>query len=158
MMSDFGETIGDTVVESLGRAVARSQEHRPLASDLLESDEAVLVVFDAPGAAREDIQVRFENHAVHVRIDRFREFHEDYEMRFPGRGLSLEGTVDLPADIQVDPDAATATLEDSGVLRVKLPKRQTDDATDSVAAPTEADEGTASQPDSETHTSPEHNE
>jgi HSP20 family molecular chaperone IbpA len=122
MIRELGETIGDAVVESVGRAVARSQEQRPLDADVLESDEAYLVVFDTPGVESGDVQVRFEDDAVHVRVDRFREFHEGYEMRFPGRGLSLNGTATLPAGAAVDPDGATATLKGNGTLQVEIQK------------------------------------
>lgn len=122
MIREFGETIGDAVVESLGRAFARTQEHRSLSTDLLESEEAYIVVFDAPGVESGDVQVRFEDRTIHVRVDRFRKFHEDFEMRFPGRGLSMNGMVRLPGEDPVDPGEATATLEEAGVLRVRVPK------------------------------------
>jgi len=131
VIRDVGESLGNTVVETVGRAVGRAQERRQLPVDLLESDDAYLAVFDAPGAVREDVQVRFEDGAVHVRIDRFREFREGFEMRFPGRGLSLDGRVYLPADAAVDPEGASATLTDEGTLHVRIPKRseeKTDDA------------------------------
>jgi len=122
MMRELGETIGNTVVESVGRAVGRTQEQRPLAADLLESDDAYLVVFDAPGVERPDVQVRFDDGRVEVRLDRFREFHEGYDMRFPGRGLSLEGSVRLPEGAAADPAGASATLTQHGTLQVRLPK------------------------------------
>ncbi|HET7324159.1 MAG TPA: Hsp20 family protein, partial [Halococcus sp.] len=43
------------------------------------------------------------------------------EMRFPGRGLALDGKVKLPA--AVDPENATARLSDTGTLEIELPKR-----------------------------------
>jgi HSP20 family molecular chaperone IbpA len=122
MIRELGESIGNTVVETVGRAVGRAQENRPLPVDLLESEEAYLAVFDAPGATASDVQVRFENGELQVRVDRFREFHEGFEMRFPGRGLALDGHVELPADAAVDPAGATATLTDSGTLQVRVPK------------------------------------
>jgi HSP20 family molecular chaperone IbpA len=122
MIRELGESIGDAVVESVGRAVGRTQEQRPLPTDLLESDDAYLVVFDAPGAVSSDVQVRFEDDTVSVRIDRFREFHEGYEMRFPGRGLALDGSITLPEDARVDASEATATLRDNGTLEVRIPK------------------------------------
>jgi HSP20 family molecular chaperone IbpA len=122
MIRELGETIGDAVVESVGRAVARSQEERPLDADLLESDDSFLVVFDTPGVESGDVQVRFEDDSVHVRVDRFRDFREGYEMRFPGRGLSLDGSMSLPADSAVDPDSATATLKENGTLQIEIPK------------------------------------
>ncbi|MEF8813869.1 MAG: Hsp20/alpha crystallin family protein [Halovenus sp.] len=122
MIREVGESLGSTVVETVGRAVSRAQERRPLPVDLLESDEAFLAVFDAPGVESTDVQVRFENRAILVRIDRFREFHEGFEMQFPGRGLSLDGRVELPDGAAVDPEAATATLRKNGTLHVRLPK------------------------------------
>jgi len=124
MIRELGETIGNTVVESVGRAVGRSQERRPLPADLLESEDDFLAVFDAPGVERDDVQVRFEEGRVHVRMDRFREFHEGFEMRFPGRGLSLEGSVSLPDGAAVDPAGASAVLKRNGSLHVRIPKRE----------------------------------
>jgi HSP20 family molecular chaperone IbpA len=120
----IGESVQNALLERAGRVSGRVQERRGLESDLLESDEEYLVVFDAPGAVSTDIQVRYVEGSVRVRVDRFREYHEGFEMRFPGRGLSLDGRVDLPDDAVVDPDAATATLTDRGTLEVRLPKRE----------------------------------
>jgi HSP20 family molecular chaperone IbpA len=147
MIRELGETIGNTVVESVGRAVGRTQEQRPLPADLLESDDAYLVVFDAPGVDGADVQVRFEDETVFVRLDRFRDFHEGFEMRFPGRGLSLDGDVTLPADALVDPTEATATLKDNGTLQVRIPKlevEETDADTVEMESAEEHDEETAS--------------
>ncbi len=121
---DIGRSVGETVTENVGRAVGRLQEATPLSADLLESDDAYLVLFDAPGAAASDVQVRYEEGEVLVRIDRFREFREGYEMRYPGRGLALDGSVELPEDALVDPDGATATLREDGTLAVEVPKRE----------------------------------
>jgi HSP20 family molecular chaperone IbpA len=118
----FGEATVNAVLERVGRGVSRVQERRPLAYDLLESDDAYLVVFDAPGVTRSDLQVRFLDGEVQVRIDRFRDFYEGFEMRFPGRGLSLDGSATLPDDAAVDADDATATLAGNGTLRVTIPK------------------------------------
>ena len=122
-VTDVGRTMADAVVKRVGRAASRLQEAGPIPADVLESDEAYLVVFDAPGAAASDVQVRYRRGAVEVRIDRFREHHEGFEMRFPGRGLSLDGRAGLPDDARVDADAATATLRDDGTLAVRVPKR-----------------------------------
>jgi len=120
---DIGRSVGKAVAENVGRAAGRLQEATPLAADVLESEEAYLVVFDAPGAAASDVQVRYKDGEVLVRIDRFREFREGFEMRFPGRGLALDGSGELPPDALVDPDHATATLRDDGTLAVEIPKR-----------------------------------
>ena len=119
---ELGESVGKRLLEGAGRVSARVQEERPLAADMLESDEAYLVVFDAPGVEMDDVQVRFEAGAVHVRLDRFREIHEGFETVFPGRGLTLEGSADLPEGAAVDPEGAEATLTDAGTLQVEVPK------------------------------------
>ena len=102
MIREVGESVGRAVLSGIGRASSRVQERRPLPADLLESDDAYLVVFDAPGARAGDVDVRFEADTVTVRVDRFRDLHEDYEMRFPGRGLSLSGSATLPESADVE--------------------------------------------------------
>ncbi|MFC6988072.1 Hsp20/alpha crystallin family protein [Haloplanus sp. GCM10025708] len=119
---EFGKSAANAVLERVGRGVSRVQERKPLPSDLLESEDAYLVVFDAPGATSSDVQVRFVDGEVQVRVDRFRDHHEGFEMRFPGRGLSLDGRVTLPPDADVDAQDATATLTSNGTLRVEVPK------------------------------------
>ena len=119
---DIGRSVGNAVLQRIGRAASKVQESKPLPVDLLESDDAYLVVFDAPGATGSDVQVRYADGAVHVRIDRFRDFYEGFDMLFPGRGLSLDGQAELPADAVVDAEAATATLTEHGTLRVRVPK------------------------------------
>ncbi len=128
-LRDIARSVGGTVLQRVGRAASKVQESKPLPVDLLESDDAYLVVFDAPGATGSDVQVRYADGAVHVRIDRFRDFYEGFEMLFPGRGLSLDGKADLPADAVVDAEEASATLTENGTLRVHVPKREA--ATDS---------------------------
>jgi HSP20 family molecular chaperone IbpA len=131
MIRRLGETIGRAVLDGIGRAASRVQERKPLPADLLESDDAYLAVFDAPGTTAGEVQVRFEGHTLKVNVDRFREFHDGYEMRFPGRSLALSGAVDLPADVEVDAEAADATIRENGTLEVLIPK---DDGGEMVAA------------------------
>jgi HSP20 family molecular chaperone IbpA len=138
-LKEFGESAARSVLERIGRGVSRVQERKPLPYDLLESDDAYLVVFDAPGVQRSDVQVRFLDGEVQVRVDRFRDFHEGFEMRFPGRGLSLDGTAELPDDAAVDARGATATLAANGTLRVEIPKDE--QAHDVVVTDEESDEG-----------------
>ncbi|PSP55701.1 heat-shock protein Hsp20 [Halobacteriales archaeon QS_1_67_19] len=130
-LREIGRSVGGAVLERIGRAASKVQESKPLPADVLESDDAYLVVFDAPGATGSDVQVRYADGAVLVRIDRFRDFREGYEMLFPGRGLSLDGRADLPADAVVDAEEASATLTEHGTLQVRVPKR--------TEQPTEAD-------------------
>jgi len=122
VIRDIGESLGNAVIENVGRAMGRAQERSPLPVDLLESEDAYLAIFDAPGAENSDVQVQYRDGTVEVRIDRFRGFHEGFEMRYPGRGLALDGRVELPADARVDADAASATLQENGTLHVRVPK------------------------------------
>lgn len=122
-LREIGEAVGQQVFEQIGRVSSRAQERRPLPVDLLESDDAYLAVFDAPSAEREDVQVRLDENTLYVRIDRFRDFYEDFEMRLPGRGLALDGSVDLPEEARVDADDAKATLTSSGTIQVRVPKQ-----------------------------------
>ncbi|MFC3478389.1 Hsp20/alpha crystallin family protein [Halobacterium litoreum] len=121
---EFAEAVGSAVFRRMGRAASRFQEESPLPVDVLESEDECLVVFDAPGATTSDVQVNYEGDAVAVRVDRFREFRENYEMLFPGRGLSLDGRAELPEDAVVDAEHARAELNDDGTLYVFLPKRE----------------------------------
>lgn len=123
-MRGVAESIGDTVFGTLGRVMARTQEKRSLPVDLLESDDAYLAIFDAPGVERNDVAVRFEDGEIHVRIDRYRGPHEGFEMTVPGRGLALDGSVSLPEEAVVDPEGATATLREDGTLHVRVPKAE----------------------------------
>lgn len=118
-----GRSVADAVVEQVGRAVGRVHEASPLPTDVLEGEDAYLVVVDAPGATASDVQVRYRRDAVEVRIDRFREHREGFEMRFPGRGMALDARAQLPTGAAVDVDAATATLRGDGTLEVRIPKR-----------------------------------
>lgn len=128
-LREIGEAVGQQVFEQIGRVSSRAQERRPLPMDLLESDDAYLAVFDAPSAEREDVQVRLDENTLYVRIDRFRDFYEDFEMRLPGRGLALDGSVDLPEEARVDADDAKATLTSSGTIQVRVPKQNSGGAT-----------------------------
>jgi HSP20 family molecular chaperone IbpA len=122
MIGEFGESLGDAIFETIGRAAGQIQENTRLQADLLESDDAYLVVFDTPGANASDLQVRYIDDRIEVQLDRFRPFYDDYELRFPGRGLALDGSITLPEDANIDPEAASATLTSNGTLQVRVPK------------------------------------
>ncbi|WP_267642508.1 Hsp20/alpha crystallin family protein [Haloarchaeobius amylolyticus] len=142
-LRDIGKTVSDSVLKQVGRAASQVQENRPLPVDVLESDDAYLVVFDAPGATQSDVQVRYIEGAVEVRIDRFRQFYEEFEMRVPGRGMSLDGHAKLPADALVNAEDAKATLRKNGTLEIEIPKEEggeTEESGDTVTI-AEPDEG-----------------
>ncbi|MDZ7701913.1 MAG: Hsp20/alpha crystallin family protein [Halobacteriales archaeon] len=126
--AQVGRSVGEAVLERVGRTAGRVQEARPLRPDVLEDEDSFLAVFDAPGAAASDVQVRFDDGKVLVRIDRFRDHYEGFEMRYPGRGLSLSGRARLPRDAAVDPEGATATVRSNGTLEVRVPKAESAEA------------------------------
>lgn len=138
-MTKLGE-LGGSAVESLmkrvGRGVSKMQERKPLPYDLLESEDAYLLVFDAAGVEPSDVQVRFVDGEVQVRADRFRVLHEEFETRFPGRGLALSGRASLPPDAVVNAEDADATLSENGTLEVQIPKET--DSTDVPVSETES--------------------
>lgn len=125
-MRGVGESVGSAVLGTLGRVMARTQETRGLPVDVLESDDAFLAIFDAPGAHSSDVRVRFEHNTIFVELDRFRTETEGYEMTYPGRGLALDGQATLPEDASVDPSGASATLKTDGTLQVRLQKADGD--------------------------------
>ena len=121
-LSDLRKSVGSVLYRQVGRANSQVQNYRSLPVDVLENETSYQVVFDAPGAEPDDVQVRYLDGTVKIRIDRFRQYHEGYEMRFPGRGMELEGEAELPDDAVVDPDSGTATLTETGTLRIDIPK------------------------------------
>ena len=134
--------IGNKVFGTVGKAVSKTQEKRPLPVDLLESDEAYLAIFDAPGVVSSDVQVKFDDGTILVKVDRFRDLRDGFDLVFPGRGLKLNGRVTLPEDAVVSPDEATATLQENGTLHVSVPKQppeQDDEETDSTESESQED-------------------
>jgi HSP20 family molecular chaperone IbpA len=125
--ASFGQSIVEGIMEQVGRAAGRVQEESPLPADVLESDEEYLVVFDAPGVTASDVQIQLEGTTLEVRIDRFRTFRENFDMRFPGRGLELDGRIELPEDVDRSGEGARAELEDDGTLYVYVPKATAED-------------------------------
>lgn len=121
-LKDLKQTAGNALYRQLGRASGYVQNTRSLPVDVLEDDSSYLVVFDAPGTEPEDVQVRYLQGRVKIRLERFRQFRDRFEMRFPGRGMTLDGEAELPADAAVDPDAGTARLSETGTLRIEIPK------------------------------------
>ena len=136
---DTGRSFVRRALEKVGRGWSKMQERRPLSYDLLESDDAYLVVFDAPGVRGEDVQVKFLDHTVEIRLDRFRDFYDGFDLLFPGRGLTLSSTAELPSDADVTPQGANATLTRNGTLEVEIPK---DGAADDVTVVEEDEEET----------------
>ncbi|MCU4925319.1 Hsp20/alpha crystallin family protein [Halobacteria archaeon AArc-dxtr1] len=135
-LRDLTDSIGKELYRQVGRVQSRIQQQRELPVDVLENETGYLVVFDAAGAELADVQVRYVDGTVRVLIERAQPEYDGYEMRFPGRSNTVDGSVDLPADALVDPDDATATLTDGGTLRIEIPKE--DDANTDDAPATDA--------------------
>jgi HSP20 family molecular chaperone IbpA len=118
---DAGREMIERGLERAGRGISRMQEMGEIPTDLLESDTAYHLLVDAAGATPEDVAVRAVGRTVTVEIDRFRTFDPEFTLRYPGRGMQLSTSVDLPAAI--DPEGAEATVDQAGTLSVQIPKR-----------------------------------
>lgn len=92
--------------------------------DLLESEEAYLVVLDLPGASAETTEVTFEGGRLRVEARREKESPKGFRYLDEDRPLFLDA--DLPVPPDATDDGAEASL-DRGVLEIRLPKRSTTD-------------------------------
>lgn len=97
--------------------------------DLLESEEAYLVVLDVPGVSAETIDVAVEDGAVSIEARRRKDLPEEYRYVEENRSLFFDASLPLPRDA-TDAGEPEATVTD-GVLELFLPKdggrRDTDD-------------------------------
>jgi len=88
-------------------------------ADLLESEDAYLVVIDLPGATPETTDVRFEDGRLAIEARR----GKDVPIEF--RYLSEDRSVFLDTELPVPPDAtgseARASIE-GGVLELRVPR------------------------------------
>ncbi|WP_290810076.1 Hsp20/alpha crystallin family protein [Halovivax sp.] len=116
------DAVGRRLFRGLGRTNGHIQKTKPVPADVLENGSAYLVIFDTPGTEPDDLEIRYLNGRVKIRIDRFRAYYDGFEMRFPGRSTELDGAVELPADAIVDPEAATARLSEVGTVKIEIPK------------------------------------
>lgn len=134
----LGNAVGYRLYHQVGRARSHLQETKHVSVDILENDESFLFIFDAPGIAAEDIDVRFVDDTIYVTLERYREYREGYRMRFPGRGMTLSAEAPLPEHAIVEPEDAIATVTDAGTLQVELPRAlQASEPTDAEATATD---------------------
>ncbi len=90
-------------------------------ADLLESDEAYLLVLDLPGVTADSADVSVESGRLHIEARRNKDLPADYTYLREDRSLFLDANLPLP------PDASDSGAEASmkrGVLEVRLPKRE----------------------------------
>jgi HSP20 family protein len=105
-----------------GSTVASFPRWSMLAGEVIDRDDSIVVHIELPGIAREDCDVRVEDHTLRVRGEKHAQReHVDRSYYVMERAYgSFERVVPLPAE--VDADSAKATLRDA-VLRVELKKR-----------------------------------
>lgn len=92
-------------------------------ADLLESDEAYLLVLDLPGTNAETVDVAVEGHTLSVEARREKAVPAGFHYLEEDRSLFLDVELPLPPD--ATDTAAEATVE-RGVLEVTLPKSEAD--------------------------------
>ena len=114
--------LGNRASHVAGRVQSKLHESTELSVDVLDGEDTYRVVFDAPGASLDDVQVAYLDGAVRIEIERTRPTHDEFQLRFPGRPMTLVGESPLPDDASVDPEAATAILSDAGTITVEVPK------------------------------------
>lgn len=98
-------------------------------ADLLESDDAYLLVIDLPGATAETVDVRVEGATLVIEARREKDVPPEFRFVEEDRSLFLDVRLPLP------PDATGTDAEGSvtgGVLELRLPKRS---ATPETAVP-----------------------
>jgi Molecular chaperone (small heat shock protein) len=95
-------------------------------ADLLESDDAYLLVVDLPGTAADTVDVGVEGGRLVIEARRRKEFPPEYRFLREDRSLFLDAELPLPGD--ATDEGASASVE-AGVLEVRLPKRSAATAT-----------------------------
>lgn len=89
-------------------------------ADVLESEEAYLVVVDLPGVTAETVELRVERGILHVEAGREKSPSPEFELVSEGREDDLGFELPLPVDAS-GRDASASV--DRGVLEVRLPRR-----------------------------------
>jgi len=90
-------------------------------ADLLESDDAYLLVIDLPGANERTMDVGVTDGKLEIEARREKDVPMDFSY------LQEERSLFLDADLPLPPDATGADAEatiDRGVLELRLPKRE----------------------------------
>ncbi|RZH68378.1 Hsp20/alpha crystallin family protein [Natrinema altunense] len=88
--------------------------------DLLESDDAYLLVLDVPGVSAESLDLAIEDGRISIDARREKEPAGDYRYVEENRSLFLDVDLPLPDDAS---DAGAEAAVDRGVLELTLPKR-----------------------------------
>ncbi|MGQ3411354.1 Hsp20/alpha crystallin family protein [Natrinema sp. LN54] len=88
--------------------------------DLLESEDAYLLVLDVPGVSAESLNLAIEEGEISIDAHRDKEPTGDYRYLEENRSLFLDVDLPLPDDAS---DAGAEATVNRGVLEVTLPKR-----------------------------------
>ncbi|MFQ3475526.1 Hsp20/alpha crystallin family protein [Halonotius sp. F2-221B] len=92
-------------------------------ADLLESDDAYLLVLDLPGVTAETADIRTEGGRLVVEARRGKSVPPEFQYLREDRPLFLDAELPLPRE--ADGSAASAEI-DRGVLEIRLPKADAD--------------------------------
>lgn len=88
-------------------------------ADLLESEDAYLLVVDLPGTTAETVDVSATSGRIQIEALRRKDVPEGFSYESEQRSLFLDADIPLPGDAKAH--EATATV-DRGVLELRLPK------------------------------------
>ncbi|SER22486.1 Hsp20/alpha crystallin family protein [Natrinema salaciae] len=88
--------------------------------DLLESDDAYLLVLDVPGVSADSLELAIEDSRISIDAHREKAPTDDYHYVEENRSLFLDVDLPLPDDAS---DARAEATVDRGVLELRLPKR-----------------------------------
>lgn len=92
-------------------------------ADLLESDDAYLLVVDLPGVTADTVDVAVEGSQLRVEARREKDLPTEFRYVTEDRSLFLDAELPLPPDAT---DAGANATVDRGVLELHLPKRGTE--------------------------------
>jgi HSP20 family protein len=95
-------------------------------ADLLESEDAYLLVVDLPGTRAETVDVSATSGRIEIEALREKDVPEGFSYESEKRSLFLDAELPVPDD--ASPHEATATV-DHGVLELRLPKGPAETAT-----------------------------
>jgi HSP20 family molecular chaperone IbpA len=95
-------------------------------ADLLESEDAYLLVVDLPGTTAETVDVTATSGRLEIEALREKDLPEGFSYESEQRSLFLDA--DLPVPTDANAHEATATV-DRGVLELRLPRGETETVT-----------------------------
>ena len=94
--------------------------------DLLESDDAYLLVVDLPGVTAETLEITAKAGRLVIEARREKPHDPSYRYRREDRSLFLDAELPLPPDAR---GAEASASIDRGVLEVTVPKRTATEST-----------------------------